>query len=39
MFRALYTNYGLKNMNYFKNIDEKEKTERDDPKRRDRLGL
>ena len=39
MFHALYANYGLKNMNYFKVIDEKEKSERDDPKRRDRLGL
>lgn len=39
MFRALYVNYGMGNMNYFKNIDEKEKKEREDPKRKDRLGL
>ncbi len=39
MFRALYSNYSLKNMNYFKAIDEKEKAENDDPKRKDRLGL
>jgi hypothetical protein len=39
MFHALYVNYGLKNMNYFRALDEKDKAERDDPKRRDRLGL
>lgn len=39
MFHALYVNHELKNMNYFKNIDEKEKAERDDPERRKRMGL
>jgi hypothetical protein len=39
MFHALYRNLGMKDMNYFKAIDEKEKKENDDPKRRDRLGL
>lgn len=39
MFHSLYVNYGLKNMNYFKAIDEKEKKEKDDPKKRDRLGM
>lgn len=39
MFHALYVNYGMKSMNYFKAIDEKEKRDNDDPKRRDRMGL
>jgi hypothetical protein len=39
MWHSLYGNYGLKSMNYFKTIDEKEKAEQNDPKRRDRLGL
>jgi hypothetical protein len=39
MFHSLYMNPLMKNMNYFKEIDEKEKKENDDPKRRDRLGL
>lgn len=39
MFHTLYVNYSLKNMNYFKAIDEKEKKENDDSRRRDRLGL
>lgn len=39
MFHALYVNYGLKNTNYFKVIDEKEKKDDDDTKRRDRMGL
>ncbi len=39
MFHALYINYGLKIANYFKNLDEKDKKDREDPRRRDRLGL
>lgn len=39
MFHALYVNYGLKSMNYFKALDEKEKKDNEDPRRRDRLGL
>lgn len=39
MFHTLYVNYGLKSMNYFKALDEKDKAANDDPKRRDRLGL
>jgi hypothetical protein len=36
MFHALYVNYGLKSMNYFKAIDEKLKSDYDDFKRRDK---
>jgi hypothetical protein len=39
MFHFLYNNQGLKNMNYFKQIDEKEKRDDDETKRRDRMGL
>lgn len=39
MFHSLYVNYLMKNTNYFKDIDEKEKAERDDPERRKRMGL
>lgn len=40
MFHALYVNYGMKSMKYFKAIDEKEKAERDDDlKKRERMGL
>ena len=34
MFHSLYVNYSLKNMNYFKNLDEKEKREFEDRKKR-----
>ena len=30
MFHALYVNYGLKNINYFKNLDEKQKRDFED---------
>lgn len=39
MFHALYRNYYLKNMNYFKEWDEIDKRNDDDKKRRDRMGL
>ncbi|VVB50908.1 Uncharacterised protein [uncultured archaeon] len=40
MFHALYVNYKMTNMNYFKELDEREKRDKgDDPKRRDRMGL
>lgn len=29
MYRALYVNYGMKSINYFKNIDEREKKNKD----------
>jgi hypothetical protein len=34
MFYALYVNHGMTNMNYFKTIDEKEKKDFDDRRRR-----
>jgi hypothetical protein len=34
MYRALYVNYGLKNINYFKNLDEKQKRDFEDKKKR-----
>lgn len=39
MFHALYMNYKLKSMNYFKALDEKDRAAREDPNRKDRLGL
>ncbi len=39
MWHALYANYQLKDMNYFRNLDEKDKKDGDDTKRRDRMGL
>jgi len=39
MHHALYANVKLSNMNYFKEIDEKEKKDRSDTNRRDKLGL
>jgi hypothetical protein len=39
MWRALYANYMMKNLNYFKDIDERTKRDNEDPRRRDRLGL
>lgn len=45
MFHALYLNYGgahnpgLKNRDYFKDIDIQERKDRDDRNRRDRMGL
>ena len=34
MFHSLYVNYSLKNINYFKNLDEKEKRDFEDRKKR-----
>lgn len=34
MFYSLYANYGMKDMNYFKNLDEKDKKDFDDYKKR-----
>lgn len=39
LFHALYANYGMKNRNYFKEMNDRERAELNDPKRRDRLGL
>jgi hypothetical protein len=39
MHHALYNNLRLKDMNYFKSIDEQEKRDQNDPRRRDRLGI
>ena len=39
MWHALYMNYLMKNVNYFRNIDEKEKKDSDDFGRRNRMGL
>lgn len=39
MFHALYMNYYLKGMNYFKELDEIDKKNDDERKRRDRMGL
>jgi len=39
LFHSLYMNYQLKDMNYFRNLDEKDKRDGDDWKRRDRMGL
>jgi hypothetical protein len=39
MYHALYVNYGLRNMNYFKEIDARERRDNDDKNRRDKLGL
>jgi hypothetical protein len=36
MHHALYTNHGLKNMNYFREMDDKAKKDYDDFKRRER---
>jgi hypothetical protein len=39
LFHALYVNYLMRDLNYFKAIDEAEKKNNDDQKRRDRMGL
>ena len=40
VFHSLYVNYKLKNVNYFKQIDEKEKADRTDNfNKRDKLGI
>jgi len=39
VYRSLYVNYGMRSMNYFRNLDEKQKKDGDDRRRKDRLGL
>ena len=39
MFQALYVNYGMAYRNYFKDMDDREKKEFNDPEKRKRMGL